>query len=143
MARLRLDTPKIITSSRDATLGKTEVSFEQCYHKVQSVKDHYLKAVVWENIIRPLKGPAADMAWYMGPATSVAHIFRKLSVIFSTVASFDVLMQNFYKVTQGNNEKVPSFAMRLEGILNQITLQCPSRMTDHEVQQHLKDCLFH
>ena len=51
-------------------------------------------------------------------------------------------MQNFYKVTQGNNEKVPSFAMRLEGTLNQIQLQYPRRMMDLEMQQHLKDCLF-
>ena len=74
------------------------------------------------------------MAQYMGPTTSVAHILRKHSVIFSTVASFDVLMQNIYKVTQCNNEKVPSFTTRLEGTLNQIRLQCPSRMTDLEVQ---------
>ena len=52
-------------------------------------------------------------------------------------------MQNFYKVTPGNREKVPSFAMRLEGTLNQIQLQCPGRMMDIEAQQHLKDCLFH
>ena len=76
------------------------------------------------------------MAQYMGPATSVAHMLWKLLVIFGTVASFDVLMQNFYKVMQGNNEKVPSFATRLEGTNNQ-------RMTDPEIQQHLKNCLFH
>ena len=52
-------------------------------------------------------------------------------------------MQNIYIVTQGNHEKVPSFARRLEGILNQVRLQCPMRVTDLEVQQHLKDCLFH
>ena len=52
-------------------------------------------------------------------------------------------MQNFHKVTQGNHEKVPSFATRLEGTLNQIRLQCLRRMTDLEVQQHLKDHLFH
>ena len=52
-------------------------------------------------------------------------------------------MQNFYKVTQGNNEKVPSFAMRLEGTLSQIRLQCPRRMMDLEVKQYLKDHLFH
>ena len=39
--------------------------------------------------------------------------------------------------------KVPSFATRLEGTLNQIQLQCPGRMTDLEAQQHLKDWLFH
>ena len=59
------------------------------------------------------------MAQYMGPTASVAHILWKLSVIFGMVVSFDVLMQNVYKVLQGNNEKVPSFDMRLEGNLKQ------------------------
>ena len=83
------------------------------------------------------------MAWYMGPTASVAHILRKPSVIFSMVASFYVLMQHFNEVTQGNNEKVPSFATRLEGTINQIRLQCTGRLMDLEVQQHLKDPLFH
>ena len=77
------------------------------------------------------------------PTTSMVHILQKLTVIFGTVASFDILMQNFYKVTQGNPKEIPSFATRLEGTLNQIRLQCPRRVTDLEVQQHLKDCLFH
>ena len=59
------------------------------------------------------------MAHYMGPITDVSEILEKLSVIFGTVASLDVLMLNFYKISQGN-EKVPSFAIRLEGTLNQI-----------------------
>ena len=128
-ARLRLGTLRINTFSGDASPGKTEVSFGQWYHKEQCVKDHYTESVVWESIIRFLKGTAVDMAWYMGPTASVAHILRKLLVIFSTVAFFDVLMQNFYKVTQGNNEKVLFFAMRHEGTINQIRLQCPRRMT--------------
>ena len=33
--------------------------------------------------------------------------------------------------------------MRLEGTLDQVRLQCPGRMTDLEVQQHLVECLFH
>ena len=141
--RLRLGTPKINTFSGDATLGKTEVSFEHLYHYVQFVKDHYPESVVQQSIIRSLRGVAADVAQYMGPTAKVAHILWKLLVIFSIVASFDVLMQNFYKVMQGNNEMVPSFTMRLEGTLNQIRLQCPGGMTDLEVQQHLKDFLFH
>ena len=52
-------------------------------------------------------------------------------------------MQNFYKVTQGNHEKVPLFATRLEGTLNQIRLKCPGRIADCEVACHLKDQLFH
>ena len=89
------------------------MSFEQWYHKEQCVKDHYPEAVVQESIIRSLKGSTADMARYMGPTTSVVHILQKLSIIFVMVPSFVVLMQNFYKVTQGNNEKVPSFATQL------------------------------
>ena len=122
--------------------GKTEVSFKQWYHEVQCIKDHYLESVVRESIVCSLKGAAADIARYIGPTTSIAHILQKLTVIFGTVVSLDILMQDFYKVTQSNHKKVPSYATRLEGTLNQIQLQCPGRITDHEVQQHLKDCLF-
>ena len=52
-------------------------------------------------------------------------------------------MQNFYKVTQGNHKKVPSFATRLEGTLNQIQLKCPKQIADCNVPWHLKDHLFH
>ena len=95
-ARLRLGTLGINAFSGDATLGRTEVCFEQWYHEEQCIKDHYLESVVLESIIRSLKEAVADMAQYMGPTACVAHSLWKLSVIFSTVASFDVLMQNFY-----------------------------------------------
>ena len=111
-AGLEMGTPRINTFNSDATPGKTKVSFKQWYHEVQCIKDHYPEAVVWEIIIRSLKRAVADMARYMGPTASVAHILHKHSVIFG--------MQNFYKVTQDNNKKVPSFATKLERILNQI-----------------------
>ena len=115
------------------------MSFEQWYHKVQCVKDHYLESVIQEGIVQSLKGAAADMAQYMGSTASIREILQKLMVIFVMVASFDVLTQNLYKVTQGNNEKVPSFATRLEGTVNQIQLKCPGRIADHELACHLKD----
>ena len=71
------------------------------------MKDHYPESVVWESIMWSLKGAAVDMARYMGPTTSVAHILQKLTVIFSTAALFNVPMQKFYKVMQGNHEKGP------------------------------------
>ena len=138
VAGLRMGTPRINTFSGDASPGKTEVSFEQWYHEVQCIKDQYPEAVVQESIIRSLKGTAGYMARYIGSTASIDHILQKHSVIFGMVASFNVLMQNFYTVTQGNNEKVPSFAMRLEGTLNEIQLQWSRRMMKLEVQQHLK-----
>ena len=101
--------PKINTFSSDVTPGKTEVSYEQWNHKVQCIKDHYPELVVWESIMRSLKGAAADMAQYMGPTAGVSDSLEKLSVIFGTVASFDMLMQNFYKIMQGSRKNVPSF----------------------------------
>ena len=59
---------------------------------------------------------------FMGPTTSVAHMLQKLIIILGTVPLFDILMQNYYKVSQGNHEKVPSFTTRLEGTLSQIRL---------------------
>ena len=136
---LHIGTPKINTFSGNVTPGKTEVSYEQWNHEVQCIKDHYPESVVWESIMRSLKGAVADMAQYMGPTASVSDILEKLSVIFGTVVSFNVLMQNFYKITQGGNEKVPSFATRLEGTLNQIRLRCPRQIADQEVPWHLKE----
>ena len=107
--------------------------------RFNAIKDHYPELVVWESIVQSLKGAAVDMTWYIGPTASVSEILQKLTVILGTVASFDVLMQNFYKVTQGNHKKVPSFATRLEGTLSQIRLKCLRRMAHHKVAFHLKD----
>ena len=124
------------------TPGKTEVSYEQWSHEVQCIKDHYPESVVCESIMWSLKGAVADMARYISPTAGVSDILEKLSVILDTVASFDVLMQNFYKISQ-DNEKVPSFATQLEGTINQIQIKCPGKIADHEVPSHLKDRLFH
>ena len=107
MAGLRMGTPRMNTFSGDATPGKTKVSFDQCYHEVQCIKDHYPEAVVQGSILRSLKWEAVDMARNVGPTNSIDHILWKLSVIFGMVASFNILMQNFYKTTQGNNKKDP------------------------------------
>ena len=140
---LHISTPKINTFSGNIAPGKTEVSYKQWSHEVQCIKDHYPESVVWESIMKSLKGAAADMAQYMGPTASVSEILEKLSVIFGTVVSFDMFMQNFYKITQGSSKKVPLFATRLEGILNQIRLRCPWQIPNHEVPWHPKEQLFH
>ena len=88
-SRVRLGALRINTFSSDSTPGKTKVSFEQWYHEVQCVKDHYPESVVWESIIRSLKGVAVDMAWYMGPTTSVAHILQNSQL---SLAQWPLLM---------------------------------------------------
>ena len=103
---LHLGAPQINAFSGKATPGKTEVSFKQWYHQVQCVKDHYLELVVWESIVRSLKGAAADMARHIGPPASVSNILQKLTVIFRMVASFDILMQKFLQSYIGEKVQV-------------------------------------
>ena len=81
-------------------------------HSQLAIKGHSPEVVIWESIIQSLQGAAADIARYMGPTTSVDHILCKLLVIFEMVALFNVLIENFYKVSHGSNEKFPSFATR-------------------------------
>ena len=120
LSGLCLDAPQINTFSGKAMPGKTEVSFKQWYHQIQCIKDHYLEVVVQESIVRPPKGAVADIARYMDPTASISNILQKLTVIFRMIALFDVLMQIFYKATEGNHRKVPSFITILERTLNQI-----------------------
>ena len=49
--RQQLGPLHINTFSGEAMLGKMEVSFEQWYHEVQCIKDHYLELLVWKSIV--------------------------------------------------------------------------------------------
>ena len=124
-----MGTPCINAFSSDATPEKTELSFEQWYHEVPCIKDHYPEEVVQESIIQSLKGAVADMTRYVGPTTTVDHIVHTVSHLWHC-GLIQCVHAKLYKVSQGNNKKVPSFAMKLEGTLNQIELQCPGRMMD-------------
>ena len=73
---LCLGTPTINTFSGKAMPGKTEECFEQWYHEVQFVTDHYPESVVWESIVWSLKGAVVDMAQYMGPTAGVRKFFK-------------------------------------------------------------------
>ena len=61
----------------------------------------------------------------------------------SPVESFDILMQEFYRIVQGKNEKVQTFVLHLERVLKVIKQQHPYAMTEEEGIKHLKDHLFH
>ena len=60
-----------------------------------------------------------------------------------SMESFDVLMQEFYQIVQGKNERVQTFVLCLERALKAIKQQHPYAMTEEEGVKHLKDCLFH
>ena len=47
-------------------------------------------------------------------------IEKKLELVYGTVASFDVLMQNFYKLQQNKDEWVQECATRLKAALDAV-----------------------
>ena len=88
--------PKGITFSGDP-IQKGEVSFEQWVFEVKSVMQSHTEATLWEGIVQSLHGAPADLVQYLGLQALVSEIINKLELVYGTVASFDILMQNIYK----------------------------------------------
>ena len=65
----------------------------------------HTEVTLWEEIVQSLCGAAADLVQYLGLQTLLSEIINKLELVYGTVASFDILMQNFYKLQQGRTEK--------------------------------------
>ena len=48
-----------------------------------------------EGIVHSSQGAAADLVQYLGLHAPVSHIINKLELVYGTVASFNIPMQNF------------------------------------------------
>ena len=55
-----------------------------------------------------------------GPACPSVPNDRETQTHYGTVASFNILMQNFYKLQQVRMERVSAFITHLEGVLNAV-----------------------
>ena len=73
----------------------------------------------------------------------MSEIINKLELVYGTVASFIILMQNFYTLQQGRTGKVTLYVTWLEGVLNAVQQEYPTMLSVSEVQKHLRDHLFH
>ena len=56
----------------------------------------------------------------MGPDASLDTIIKKFTIIYSNVKSYDILMGDFYRTDQGEDETVTSFTTRIEGLLSHV-----------------------
>ena len=88
-------------------------------------------------------GNAANAICCLPPVANIDEIIEKFKWLYGSVESFDTLMQGFYQIVQGKNEKVQAFVLYLEWALKAIKQQHPHAMTKQEGEHHLKDCLFH
>ena len=72
----------------------------------------------------------------MRSQVEVEGIIAKLETLHGIVASFDGLVQLFYKVTQDWDEKIPACTTRIEETLNKIRLKSPDRLDTAVVEGH-------
>ena len=138
---LRTNVPKLSAFSGEA--GKGGVSFDQWSYELQTLRKCYSDLALREGIQHSLRGAAADVVRNMGPNVPLDLILKKLTIIYGNVKSFDLLMRDFYRADQGEDETIPSYATRIEGLLSQIRDKFPDQLPLQEEQRLLKDCLFH
>ena len=80
---------------------------------------------------------------YLGYYANVVKMISKLETICGTIASYDVLMQNYYKISVDPKECVQAYATRMDGALHQIWTKCPHILGDEYMETHLRDRLFY
>ena len=119
------------------------MSFDQWSYELQTLRKSYSDLALREGIQLSLRGAAADVVCNMGPDVPLDLIIKKFSIIYGNVKSFDLMMRDFYRADQGEDESIPSYATRIEGLLSQIRHKFPDKLPIQEEQRLLKDCLFH
>ena len=138
---LRTNIPKLSAFSGERVKG--EVSFEQWSYELQTLRKTYSDSALREGIQCSLRGAAADTVRNMGPDVPLDTILKKFTIVYGNVKAFDLLMQDFYRADQGEEESIPSFVTRVEGLLSQIRDKYPEKLTHPEEQRLLKARLFH
>ena len=133
--------PKL--SAFSGEVAKGEVSFDQWSYELQTLRKSYSDLALREGIQHSLRGAAADVVCNMGPDVPLDLIIKKFTIIYGNVKSFDLMMRDFYRADQGEDESIPSYATRIEGLLSQIRDKFPDQLPLQEEQRLLKDCLFH
>ena len=110
-----------------------EATYNQWAFKVCSFKPWYQEEVLQQGIIQSLKSDTANMVWFLGPAPSIKAIPDKLDSLYGSVSTFDVMMQGFYRESQGRSKSIGHCVMRLKGKLNEILVKHPNRVSEVEL----------
>ena len=110
---------------------------------VKTIRPSYPEGLLKEAIFGSLKGNAADIARGLGPETTVDKVLELLDGVFGRKTNSDVLMQDFYKITQDSKEKVSNFGIRLKVALDRIMAFHPESLTQSEAAKKLKDQFYY
>ena len=120
-------TPKLSAFSEERAKG--EVSFEQWGYELKTLRKTYSDSALREGIQHSLRGAVADTVRNLGPDVPLDTIIKKFTIVYGNVKSFDLLMRDFYRADQGEEESIPSFATQMKGLLSQICDRFPEKLT--------------
>ena len=122
---------------------KGKASCEQWSYELQTLRKTYSESALREGIQRSLKGAAADTICIMGPDASLDTIIKNCTIIYGNVKSYVILMGDFYRADQGEDETVTSVATRIEGLLSHVRDKFPNQIPLAKEQELLRNRLFH
>jgi len=123
--------------------GKSQVSFEQWKQDVLNLKGNYGVTTIREAIYKSLSGSARSALSSLGEKPTLKAIIQRLEVMFGTVFSMDVLLQQFYRISQDKKETVSQFAAHLEVSMNHIVSTNVGFIHAIDTELHIKQRLFH
>ena len=121
---------------------KDTVQFKPWLHAISDMWKNLNKQLVRAAINKSCVGDVADALCCLPPRAMLDDINEKFKWLYGSVESFDTLMQEFYRIVQGKNEKVQTFVLHLEMALKAIKQQHPYAMTEGEGVRHLKTACF-
>ena len=104
-----------------AVAHQVPCSLTKChaYHTslVQSISDarrNFSEQFVRDAINKLCVGDTANAICCLPPGTTLDEIIEKFKWLYGSVESFNTLMQEFYRIMQGNNERIQAFVLHLE-----------------------------
>ena len=83
------------------------------------------------------------MVRYLDPAPSVDAILDKLDSLCGSVSTFDVMMQELYRESQGRSESAAYYITGLEGKLIENQVKHLNRVSEAETAGYIRDNLFY
>ena len=131
-------------------MPKDEASCEQWVLQAKEALKSCTAGAVRIAIVQSVRGEVREFTTAVGFEESVEMLLEKVEDRFGEKWTADGLQQDFYKITQGKNEKVRQFTGRLEAQFKKLKEKvpecCDNRMLKehlfHGMHQQLKDSIW-
>ena len=141
--------PILLPFSGSDPVPKDEASCEQWVWQAKEALKSCTVGAVRIAIVQSVRGEVREFAAAVGFEESVETLLDKVEDRFGEKWTADGLQQDFYKITQGKNEKVRQFAGRLEAQFRKLKEKVPGCYDNsmlkerlfHRMHQQLKDSI--